>query len=140
MAGNVQGPFPTVVLDELVEFVRDLLSKGYRKGEIKDKLREELGGEDGAEPSFRSMETLISQARAQMLEDSDRPREEHQADAIEFYKSVLRDPKAKTNSKITARARIDFILGLGAQHSTLDDPEDQAAKARQFLKETEPEQ
>jgi len=138
MAGNEQGPFPTIVLDDIVEYVRDLLSKGYRKGEIKDKLREELGT-DGAEPSTRSMETLISAARAQMLEDSDRPREEHQADAIEFYKSVLRDPKAKTSSKIAARARIDSILGLGAQHSTLDDPEDKAAKARQFLKETEPE-
>ena len=132
---NVRGPIATVVTDDLVLFVRDMLAKGMRKGEIKRALAEELG--EDHKPCPRSVETLLKRARETMREESGISKEAHTDESVEFYKSVLRDPDAKTGAKLHARQQLDRIYGIGSQYRDGDrTPEERAEAARQFLKET----
>ena len=130
---NMSGPVPTVVVDELVEFTRDLLASGMRKGEIKLAVKEVLG----TDPSHRSIETLLSKAREQMRSEGNISKDEQKDESVEFYKSVLRNKRANFYMKLKARERLDNILGLENQFTSGDHtPEEKADLARSFLIKT----
>lgn len=44
--------------------------------------------------------------------DSNKERTRHRAEALAFYRSILRDPNATVDEQLTARERIDSLLGL----------------------------
>lgn len=133
MAGNEQGAVPTVHCDEVIEFVMDLLAKGMRKGEIKNAIREAL---EPNPPHHRTIETVITEAKRRIRENTGRSKDEHLSEGLEFYRSLLRSDHVSPSAKINARTRIDQLLGLGPTFKDDDDPEERARKAREFLAQT----
>lgn len=99
------GPAPKIT-EEAIQMAEMALSRRIHKGSIKVLLKREFGIE------HRSCERVLARARERLLERTDRPKEDHRADAYAFYDSVLRDKNAKVRDKILAQKRIDSLLGL----------------------------
>jgi len=94
------------ICDEAVQLAEELLCRREHKSKVKVVLWEKF------RIQYRTAETVISRARARIMERSGKTIEEHRADAYAFYDSILRDPVADTRERIVAQARIDKLLGL----------------------------
>ena len=96
-------------LEQRIEFTSYLLSRRLYKSDIKKQLarRYNLGS--------RACEDYISRARAKLVENSQRPREEHRIDSISFYESILRAPDTDMRYKMAAQEKLDWIFGTGHQ-------------------------
>lgn len=131
MADNLQGGMPTVVTNELTEFVAECIGFRWKKYKIKAALIDMLE----TDISPRSLERLMQGARKLIQDRSERPIAENKGNAIEFYEAVIADDDVKPETKIKAQERLDLILGI--QNTNEEPPEDQAAKVRQLLKEAD---
>lgn len=91
-----------------------LLAKRFTKGQVKEQLRKLMlaGGVESV--SARTLETVLARARANLVERSGKPREEHRNDAYGFYTSVIQSKEATSMARIRAQERIDKLLGLEA--------------------------
>ena len=96
-------------MEQRIEFTSYLLSRRLYKSDIKKQLarRYNLGS--------RACEDYISRARAKLVENSQRPREEHRIDSISFYESILRAPDTDMRYKMAAQEKLDWIFGTGHQ-------------------------
>ena len=92
--------------DTRISLVRKLISARMTNGEIKRAMATQFG------LSPRTAEGYISRARAEIMEDLGRSREDHQADAYTFYCAVVGNREASNRDKIKAQERIDKLLGL----------------------------
>lgn len=102
-----------VVVGENIEFVADLIIVGTRKHEITRVIRLWLGpGPNGELITPETAEKLLSLARESLVRATALTRGEHQAIALDFYKSVLRNSKATIRDKLAAQKRMDKLLGL----------------------------
>ncbi len=102
-----------VVVEENIEFVADLIIVGTRKHEIIRVIRLWLGpGPNGKFISTGIVERLLTLARESLVEATALTRKEHRAVALDFYKSILRNPDANLRDKLNAQKRIDKLLGL----------------------------
>lgn len=99
-------PGPDKICDEAVQLAEEMLCRREHKANVKVALWEKF------RIQYRTAETVISRARARIMERSGKSIEEHRADAYAFYDSILRDPIAETRERIVAQARIDKLLGL----------------------------
>ena len=84
----------------------DLLSRGYRKFELKGILKRQYG------VSFRTCENYLSRARAMLLNEMGITREEARSQSCDLYKSIIKDPASTPREKILAPQRLDKVLGL----------------------------
>lgn len=96
-------------VEQRIEFCMRLMSNGHRKGDIKRQMRAKF------KITSSSVEkTYIPRARERLLENLRRDRAEIKAESLDFYESIIADPKARHCDKLTARKRIDQLLGLNA--------------------------
>lgn len=100
---------PRKITEECMRVARELVARRFTKGTIKVALAKQF------DLTARSIETVLSRVRVEMAQEFGRPKVEHQEDALEFYRSVIRDPKASNKDKIRAQEGIDRLLGLSAQ-------------------------
>lgn len=128
MAGNQQGRFATIVTDDVVEFVADLMGKRWKKHEIKAYLLKEL---DVPKISVHSFEVICTRARKAMAERSERPASDMKRDAIEFYESVVRDEDATYKDRIKAQEQLDKIFALDKESG--ESPQSKVSKAMELL-------
>lgn len=102
-----------VVVEENIEFVADLIMVGTRKHEIMRVIRLWIGpGPNGELVTPQTIEKLLSLARESLVEATSLTRREHRAAALDFYKSILRNPEAAVRDRLAAQKRIDKLLGL----------------------------
>lgn len=109
-AGIKKRGTPRVLRDQLVEMTAQMLAKGFRKFQIKAALREHAG----YRMPGRTCEDYLSRARKALVAELDQPKENHSAEAVEFYKSEMRDLNNPPLARLTARTRLDQLLGLDA--------------------------
>lgn len=95
-------------LEQRIELTHRLLASRARKGDIKKTLIARWG------VSARTAENYLARARERILADSQQPREQHRANAIAFYESIIGDMQASTRDRIKAQERMDRLLGLEA--------------------------
>lgn len=100
---------PRKITPDCIRIARELSARRIPKGTIKRTLAEQFG------LSARSIETVFARAREEALAEFGKPKAEHQSDSLEFYQTVIRDPKASNKDKIRAQEGIDRLLGLSAQ-------------------------
>ncbi len=100
---------PRKITPECIRIARELAARRIPKGTIKRTLGEQYG------LTARSVERVMARVREEALEEFSRPKSDHQADAMEFYSSVIRDPKASVRDKIRAQEGLDRLYGLSAQ-------------------------
>lgn len=93
---------------ERVDNVEKMMTLGWRKSEIKRLMKMKYG------VSHRSVHRYMACARKRMLEATQKPREEHIADAYAFYQRAKRDEDSTAVSRIKAQERIDKLFGLEA--------------------------
>ena len=107
-----RGRRPKADIEARVELVVAALSKGYNTSQIKKALRAQ-----GVKPA-RTCMAYIARARARLLAECGLRIEDHRAEALAFYRSVLRSDTSSERGRILARERMDKILGLEAPNRT----------------------
>ncbi len=113
---------PTKKTDRLIALAEQLLARRFSKGEVKRVLamqHEKTTGGDTISP--RTLESIISAARANLVTATDKQRDEHRNESYRFYDSVMRDPTAGIREKLKAQLSIDRLLGLQAPQRHLLD-------------------
>lgn len=118
-----------IICDLIVDHVVELLGRRYRKSQIKLELQEINGG---TTVDWRVADRIISLARMKIRDVYGVDPVEYKGASIEFYSSVIRDPKSRTGDKLQACERIDKLLGL--EHLSDEDPKVYAAKVAEALK------
>jgi hypothetical protein len=100
-------------VEENVEFVADLVIVGTRKHEIMRLIRLWIGpGPNGELITLSTAEKLLTLARESLVKATALSRKEHRAIALDFYKSIIRNPEAHIRDKLNAQKRVDKLLGL----------------------------
>lgn len=92
-----------------IDHVITLLRSGYRFDTIVHKVAKKY------DLSRRMAEIYISHARAAIIRDTEKPKEEHIADSLATYKAVKRHPDSTPRDIISAQKAIDELLGLEKQ-------------------------
>lgn len=97
-------------LAERIEFTVGMLVHRLYKHQIKRALKEKYG------VNFRTAETYMSRAKSLMLSRTGRPKDEHVAEAYEFYARTIRNPSENVDlaDKMRAQDSICRLLGLDA--------------------------
>jgi len=129
---NMQGDVATVSNDAIAEYVADLMSAGWYKHSLKAKLEDDLGSPPISMNVFewlcRRAEHFIRERAAMSIAD-------HRAHSIAFYAQMMRDETVPPQTRLSAREKMDKILGL--QHMVLEvsDPASKAAAIRTAMEE-----
>ena len=114
---------------ELVEAVMEWIGMRWTTSMIKRQLREFFG----KDLSFQTCNYLIKAACKEIRKRYNIDPQYYKGVQIEFYESIIRNIHEKTKNKLTAAERLDKLFGL--EQITADDPEVQARKIREALKE-----
>jgi hypothetical protein len=91
-----------------VRFVMMLLAQGKSRAYIHEFFR------NNYQLTVRTAERYIARARKKMVDDVDLPKEELRAISVACYANILDDETATNKDKISARTRMDRLLGLEA--------------------------
>jgi hypothetical protein len=67
---------------------------------------------------WRTVDRILVRARAYLLDQLKRSKEDFRCESLAFYQAKLTDPKATTSEQLRARQRIDELLGLDAPKQT----------------------
>ena len=106
---------PTKATDELISLAEDLLARRFSKGDVKRLLTARYVKDNPkGRISPRTLEVVISAARANILGGTGRDREEHRAESLALYQSVIRSPGVAPKDRIRAQECVDRLLGLSA--------------------------
>ena len=107
---------------EIEDLTYTLLSSGYLKSDIKRHLRRWAEKKQKSlqahhpniviEMDARTVERYLSRARARMVEESGKTKEELRQDSLNYYLAITRDQSADHRSRLIARERIDRLYGL----------------------------
>ncbi|QDT94479.1 hypothetical protein [Gimesia algae] len=92
--------------EQIVRLIKKMIGRGSYLSEIKTAIAEEFN------LSRRSVERYITRARREMLKEVEQGLEQHRADSLYFYRSVIDSPKSTERDRLRARERIDRLLGL----------------------------
>jgi len=97
-------------LEERISITADMLSRGFRDGQIKKRVAAFYGC------SPRSVERYLRRAREMLCDElagvDGGGRDIHRAQSLDFYRSVMRADETNHQLKMKAQERIDKILGL----------------------------
>ena len=118
---------------ERVEFVAQLLAKGYDSRQVR---REMQKAPHSLSP--RQIAEYVTRARDWTLKTvAGITKAEAIAESVTFYRTVIADPKVETRDKLDARKQLDLIFGVHAPRALAireiplpDSPKDEAG--RQF--------
>jgi len=117
------------VCDLVVDAVVEWLGMKYRKSQIKFELAQINGGKP-LDPW--TVEKIIHLARKKIRDIYHVDAIEFKGSSIEFYSSVIRNPKTPIKYKLVAQQRLDCLLGL--EHLATDDPAVYAEKVKEAMK------
>lgn len=106
MAGKNPGRTPEKEVEERVDYTVTLLKAKLYPGEIKKVLKGKYG------VSARTCENYLSRARQILIEETDKTKEEHIADAYVTYNKVLRSKASSDKDKLLAQNSLNKLLGL----------------------------
>lgn len=118
-----------LVCDLVIDAVVEWLGKKYKKSQIKLELAQINGGEP-LNPWV--VEKIIHCAKKKIRDIYNIDAVEFKGSSIEFYSSVIRNPRAKIKDKLQAQQRIDALLGL--EHLATDDPAVYAEKVKEAMR------
>lgn len=93
---------------ERVLLTAQMIARRLHRHEIKRILLERHG------IRHRQAAEYIARARAHLIERTNRPREDHIAEAFALYEGVIRSPEESTKEKMAAQQAIVELLGLAA--------------------------
>ena len=68
--------------------------------------------------TLRQRSGVLAEARRLLVDRLRREKDEHRAEALAHYEAVLADDKASVRDRLTARRRIDQLLGLDLPRHT----------------------
>lgn len=107
---------------EIEDLTYSLLSAGLLKSQIKKQLRKwaekkekELASKNPGiriQMDARTIERYLSRARARLVEESGKSKDELRSESFNFYMTIARDITTDPRSRILARERIDRLFGL----------------------------
>lgn len=117
-----------LVCDLVVDAVVEWLGKKYKKSQIKLELAQINGGKP-LNPWV--VEKIIHLARIKIRNIYHIDPVEFKGSSIEFYSSVIRNPKFSVKDKLVAQQRLDVLLGL--EHLATDDPAVYAEKVKEAM-------
>jgi hypothetical protein len=101
--------------EPLISLAEQMLARRFSKGEVKRLLRDIYAKENKNDTiSPRTLESIISEARRNLVASTDKNRDQHREDSYRLYDSVLRSRDATIRDKVKAQAQIDRLLGLQA--------------------------
>jgi len=112
--GNWSQEHPTGIkpaaaeLTKRIHQVADLLCAGYKSGEIAAAMNAQF------KVSARTTESYLSRAKALILEEVGRPKDEHRAESFGYYQKMSHDKEAPASVRLHARELIGDLLGLDA--------------------------
>lgn len=106
MSDKNPGRTAKVPLAQRIETTRKLLASRFSKADIKKTLMGLYG------VSARTCESYLARAREEIRAETDKPIEDHRADAYAFYESILANPEGDPRLRLKAQERIDKLLGL----------------------------
>lgn len=118
-----------LVCDLVVDAVVEWLGKKYRKSQIKLELAQ-INGDKPLNPW--TVERIIHLARKKIRDIYNIDAVEFKGSSIEFYSSIIRNPKASLKYKLIAQQRLDILLGL--EHLATDDPVVYAEKVKEAMR------
>jgi hypothetical protein len=93
---------------ERVNFVKSLVVLGFTRGQIHAAVEHRFG------VAWRQCDAYIARAREELRDEANISLEDLRAEAIEFYRSLLRNHQLDISVRLLARKRLDDILGLEA--------------------------
>lgn len=126
---------PRIATREVVELIADRMACGAHKGDLKRLVREVAGKLTVTRTTY---ETIFTRARALLLIRSGQSKGDHKRDAINFYRSIVRDEDQSTHNRIAAQKQLDEVLGIAAKYTgSGPSSEDAAARVRALLKTAE---
>lgn len=117
-----------LVCDLVIDAVVEWLGLKYRKSQIKLELAKINGGNP---LDFHIVDRIISLAKEKIRDIYHVDAVEYKGSAIEFYQSIIRNPKIKIKYKLQAQQRLDTLLGL--EHLATDDPKVYAEKVKEAM-------
>lgn len=136
MAGNHQGQgVATVVVQEVIEIVAELISVGMKKHAIKRWIEEHIFG--SKKISIKSYEVIRTRAKKLLAENADITSEEHKSYSIDFYRQVVSNQNLPAQSRIRAMENLDDIFGIKDKDNEDADPMKRAKKIREILSEAD---
>jgi hypothetical protein len=94
--------------EERIDFAADQLLKSRFRKDWYDAIQTKYG------VGWRQAARYIALARKRMLQATKKPREQLIAEAVDFYRSVVKDERLSHKSRMAAQRRIDKLLGLEA--------------------------
>lgn len=97
-------------IEERVTIVADMLARGFRDGQIKRRLGAFYG------VSSRTAQRDLARARDCLRTALGGTLEDHRANSLDFYRSLLRadSDEVPANVRVKAQEAIDRLLGLNA--------------------------
>lgn len=109
----------TSAKEKRVRWCVNWLRKGWKKYQIKDAVRRFAG----EELSARTIDSYISEAKAQLREDYGGTREEHREDSYLFRREIRDNPENSARDRLKAQDGIDDLLGLKVQSNNTNESE-----------------
>lgn len=97
-------------LEERIELVAQMITKGWRTSQIKAGVRAKFG----QSLDQRTIGRYMARARDLIMKQCDMTKDQMRAESFEFYAAVIRDGKSTMREKMQARERIDKLFGLEA--------------------------
>lgn len=116
----------------LVELVADMIACRCRKGQIKTKL---AALNNGIKVRREIVEAIITKAKDLLRERVGLTKKDLYNDAFAFYEAIIRDEYASHRDKITAQEAICRLGGIGHQYSAPDNPDEEAGRIRQAIRD-----
>jgi hypothetical protein len=94
-------------IDKRVDFAADILLRHHRRTDQLEAVCKEFNIE------WRQATRYLTQARERILEATKKSRDEHLAEAVDFYESITKNPLCQTKDRIAARKQLDRAVGIG---------------------------
>jgi len=93
-------------IESYIEQVGNWLGEGKKFSQITALARKRFGKE------WRQTAEYIARARRQQLERANKTKTDVFAEAVDFYETVISNPKVRMADKLVARERIDKLFGI----------------------------
>ncbi len=110
--------------------VADMICEGYKRGQIAETMNKKYG------ISARQTGDYASRAKALILQEVGRPKDEHRAESFAYFQNMSHDKDAPANVRLRARELIGNLLGLDApKRAEISGPEGGKIEIEQKVKQ-----
>ena len=134
MSGNQQGNFPTVVTQEVIEIVAELIAMGMKKFAIKRWIEKEIFQ---TKICIKSYEKLRTHAKKYLADNAETTKAEHRSMSLDFYRQMASNDSLGPGNRMRAMENLDGIFGIKDSEEDTNDPSSRAAAIRKTLQEAE---